>query len=182
MDVDTELVTRARDGDAQAMNELLAAVQPVVLRRCSRMLPYRADAEEAAQDALLAIATHLPDYTGRGSFAGWVTVIASNAARQTYRSMRRRFSERAVSALPDGADPRRTSVIAGSRLDLLDAVDALERTHPASVQAFVLRDLGTLSYSDIADLLDAPVGTVKARVHTARRFVRERLGQSVDNS
>jgi len=182
MDVDAELVARAREGDDRAMNELLAAVQPAVLRRCSRMLPFRADAEEATQDALLAIATHLPDYTGRGSFAGWVTVIASNAARQTYRSMRRRFSERTVGEVPDGADPRRTSVIAGSRLDLLDAVEALENTHPASVQAFVLRDIGALPYSEVAALLAAPIGTVKAQVHTARQFVRERLDPRAGNS
>jgi RNA polymerase sigma-70 factor (ECF subfamily) len=181
MDVDAELVRRARDGDALAMNELLDRLRPAVLRRCSRMLPHVADAEEAAQDALLSIATHLRDYSGRGSFAGWVTVIASNAARQTYRSMRRRFAERAVGELPDDVDPRRTSVIAGSRLDLLEAVDALEVAHPVTVESFVLRDLGSLPYADIADQLDVPVGTVKARVHTARAFVRDRWGPEAGN-
>ena len=118
----------------------------------------------------------LRDYSGTGSFMGWVTVIASNSARQTYRSLKRRFAERSVDELPVSPDPRTTSVIAGSRIDLLDAIEALEQTHPATAEAFVLRDIGALPYDEIAELTQTPLGTVKARIHTARGFVRERLG------
>lgn len=181
MEVEEQLVVRAREGDVWAMEELLAAIRPRVVRRCARLLPHTLDAEEAAQDALLSIATHLKDYSGQGSFMGWVTVIASNSARQTYRTLKRRFAERAVDELPVSPDPRTTSVIAGSRLDLLDAIEALEQAHPSTVEAFVLRDIGSLPYDDIADLTQTPVGTVKARIHTARGFVRGRLGVDVDN-
>lgn len=173
-----ELVARARAGDAYGMEDLLAAVKPLVLRRCSKFLPYRADAEEAAQEALVTIATRLDDFSGRGSFAGWVTVIASNAARQSYRSMRRRFDESTTELVADRADPRTTSVIAGTRLDVLDALEQLERDHPAAVEAFVLRDLGSLPYEEIAELTQVPVGTVKARIHTARGYVREKLSDT----
>lgn len=67
-------------------------------------------------------------------------------------------------------------MIAGSRLDLLDALERLENEHPDLVRAFVLRDLSDLEYADIARLLDVPLGTVKARIHHARRHVREALG------
>ena len=73
------------------------------------------------------------------------------------------------------SDPRTTSVIAGSRLDLLEALEALESSHPQLVQPLVLRDLGALSYAEIADELDVPLGTVKARIHQARKAVAERL-------
>jgi RNA polymerase sigma-70 factor (ECF subfamily) len=66
-------------------------------------------------------------------------------------------------------------VIAGSRLDLLEALDALELKHPQLVQPLVLRDLGAMSYSEIADELHMPLGTVKARIHQARKQVAERL-------
>lgn len=171
-----DLVDAARAGDDHAMHELLTIVRPRVLRRCSRFLPYNQDAEEATQEAMLTIATRLGDYSGRGSFMGWVTVIASNAARQTYRSMKRRFAERAVGELPEHLDARRTSVIAGSRIDLLDAIEALGERHPETVEAFVLRDLGSLPYEEIATLTGAPLGTVKARIHTARQFVRGSWG------
>jgi len=173
-----ELVARARAGEAYAMDDLLAAVRPLVLRRCAKFLPYRQDAEEATQEALMTIATRLGDFTGRGSFAGWVTVIATNSARMTYRSMRRRFTDTTTDVVADPPDPRTTSVIAGTRLDLLDALEQLERDHPAAVQAFVLRDLGSLPYDEIAALTEAPVGTVKARIHTARRHIRESLEPS----
>jgi RNA polymerase sigma-70 factor (ECF subfamily) len=139
------------------------------------VLPYRDDAEEAAQEALLTIATRLDDFEGRGSFAGWVTVIAARQALQTYRSMKRRFADTTVEAAGDRPDPRTTSVIAGTRLDLLDALEQLQRAHPAAAEAFVLRDLGSLPYDEIAQLTAAPLGTVKARIHTARAYVREKL-------
>ena len=71
MDVDEQLVERARAGDAWAMEELLAVIRPQVVRRCARLLPHTLDAEEAAQDALLSIATHLKTTKARGrSWAG----------------------------------------------------------------------------------------------------------------
>ncbi len=170
------LVERARAGDEAALEQLLADLRPLVMRRCAKFLPYRADAEEAAQDALLTVAQKLGAYDGRGSFQGWVTVIASNAARQTYRTLRRRFDEHGTDDLPEAPDPRTTSVIAGTRLDLLDALEQLERDHPAAVESFVLRDLGALPYDEVAALTGVPVGTTKARIHTARRFVQKKIG------
>ncbi|MET0448376.1 MAG: RNA polymerase sigma factor [Aeromicrobium sp.] len=170
-----DLVARARAGEPHAMGDLLSAARPLVLRRCAKFLPYRDDAEEAAQEALLTIATRLDDFSGRGSFPGWVTVIASNQALQTYRSMKKRFSDATTDSIAERPDPRTTSVIAGTRLDLLDALEQLERDHPAAVEAFILRDLGTLAYDEIAELTGSPVGTVKARIHTARGYVREKL-------
>lgn len=173
-----ELVADARTGRAHAMDDLIAAIHPLVLRRCAKFLPYRSDAEEAAQEALLTIATRLDDFSGRGTFPGWVTVIASNQALQTYRSMKRRFGDVSTDTLVERVDPRTTSVIAGTRLDLLDALEQLERDHPAAVEAFILRDLGALPYEEIARLTATPLGTVKARIHTARGHVREKLDGS----
>jgi RNA polymerase sigma factor (sigma-70 family) len=169
------MVARARAEEPHAMSDLLSAVRPLVVRRCAKFLPYRDDAEEAAQETLLTISTRLGDFDGRGAFAGWVTVIASNQALQTYRSMKKRFGDTTVDAAGERPDPRTTSVIAGTRLDLLDALEQLQRDHPAAVQAFVLRDLGALPYDEIAALTGSPVGTVKARIHTARGYLREKL-------
>ena len=80
--------------------------------------------------------------------------------------------------VPDIVDVARTSVIAGTRLDLLDALEALEERHPETVDALVMRDLGSLPYEEIAVATGAPLGTVKARIHTARGFLRERLSIS----
>ena len=170
-----EVVGRARAGDAAALDEVLARIQPLVLGRCRRMLPCPADAEEAAQDALLTVATKLDQFSGRGSFRGWVVVLTSNAARSTYRSLRRRAGERSDALLPEAADPRTTSVIAGTRLDLLDALDALEARTPTVIEPFVLRDLGGLAYDEIAALTGLPLSAVKDRIHRARTQLRVAL-------
>lgn len=164
----------AQDRDPDALEQLLMALQPLVLRRCSRMLPCQQDAEEAAQDAMLAITDNLAGYRGTGLFTGWVSTIAANAARTTYRRLKQR-SEVLAGELPEPVDPRTTSVIAGSRIDLLEALEELEREHPEQARSFVLRDLAALSYAEIAEQEDAPLGTVQARIHRARRFLQPRL-------
>jgi len=173
-----ELARRAADGDRAALDELLRVIEPRVLRQVSRFLPHRQDAEEATQDVLLKVATRIGTFEGRSKFSTWLYEVTANQARQTYRSLRRRAAESTTDVPVERPDPRTTSVIAGSRLDLLDALERLETEHPDLVRAFVLRDLSDLEYADIARLLDVPVGTVKARIHHARRYVRESLDGS----
>ena len=174
-----DLARRAAAGDQAATEELLRLIQPQVLRHCARFLPYRQDAEEACQDVLLKVATKIGTFQGRSKFSTWLYEVTSNQARQTYRTLRRRAMERTTDIPVERPDPRTTSVIAGSRLDLLDALERLEAEHPELVAAFVLRDLSDLEYADIARHLDVPLGTVKARIHHARRHVRDSLAGAV---
>jgi RNA polymerase sigma-70 factor, ECF subfamily len=169
------LAARAAAGDPSVVPGLLQAIRPQVQRRVAKFLPYHEDAEEAVQDTLLQVANKIHTFKGTGSFAGWVTTVATNQARQTYRSLKRRAVEQSAEVLPEAVDPRTTSVIAGSRLDLLEALENLESSHPQLVQPLVLRDLGAMTYAEIADELDVPLGTVKARIHQARKAVAERL-------
>ena len=69
-------------------------------------------------------------------------------------------------------DPRTTSVIAGTRLDLLEAMETLEREHPQFVEPLLLRDVYGLPYEEIATLIGAPLGTIKAQIHHGRKLVR----------
>ncbi|WP_460651113.1 RNA polymerase sigma factor [Kribbella endophytica] len=171
-----ELAVRAAGGDEAALPELLQAIRPQVQRRVAKFLPHREDAEEAAQDTLMTVATKIHTFKGTGTFAGWLTIVATNQARQTYRTLKRRSVEQSAEVMPESIDPRTTSVIAGSRLDLLEALEQLESHHPQLVQPLVLRDLGALTYAEIAEELQVPLGTVKARIHQARKEVAQRLG------
>ncbi len=170
-----ELAVRAAAGDRDALEDLLAAIQPRVRRLCGRLLLYPQDAEEAAQDALLLVATKIHSFNGRSRFTTWLHAVASNSARSTYRTLKRRAAERLSDEMPVHADPRTTSVIAGSRLDLLEALEVLGESHPELVEALVLRDVQQLDYKEIAELLGAPLGTIKARIHHARQAVRPLL-------
>ncbi len=173
-DVDA-LARAAAAGDDAALQDLLSAVEPRVKRIVSRMLLHPQDAEEAAQDALLAVARNIAKFEGRSRFTTWLHAIASNSARSTYRSLKRRAGELSAEELPLSVDPRTTSVIAGSRLDLLEALETLGRDRPELVEPLVLRDVNELDYNEIARLLDVPLGTVKSRIHHARTLVRPLL-------
>ncbi len=173
------LAAQAATGDQAALDRLLRQIQPEVLRQCVRFLPCRQDAEEACQDALLQVSVHLSGFQWRSTFRTWLHAVVANSARATYRRLRR-HAERQLAGdelLERRPDPRTTSVIAGSRLDLLDAVERLEVDHPHLVAPFVLRDLSQLTYAEIAEQLGAPVGTVKSRVHDARAAVQRLLAE-----
>jgi RNA polymerase sigma-70 factor (ECF subfamily) len=169
------LARRAAEGDRSSLDQLLVEIQPRVRRICGRMLLYPEDAEEAAQDALLLVSTKIHTFAGRSRFTTWLHAVAANSARSTYRTLKRRSAELPTDEMPTAADPRTTSVIAGSRLDFLEALETLGIDHPALVEPLVLRDIQQLDYADIADLLQIPVGTVKSRIHSARQFVQPLL-------
>jgi DNA-directed RNA polymerase specialized sigma24 family protein len=89
--------------------------------------------------------------------------------------LKKRAAEQATTELPEHRDPRRTSIIAGARVDLLDALEQLELRAPDRVAPFVLRDISDLEYDEIADQLGLPVSTIRYRIHEARKFIRQRL-------
>ena len=161
-----ELARRARDGDRNALELLLGAVRPRTLNICRGVLPYTPDAEDACQEALMNVAAKIGSWGGRGRFTTWLHVVAVNSARSTYRRMKNQ-------AVP--ADPRTTSVIAGTRLDLLEAMESIEREHPQYVEPLLLRDVYGMSYEDIAAQVGAPLGTVKAQIHHGRKLARPLL-------
>ena len=171
-----ELARAARDGDRDALESLLAAVRPRVLNICRGVLPYSGDAEDACQDAMLSVATKIGGWGGRGRFTTWLHVVAVNSARSTYRRLKNLATPVDFEATGlDRPDPRTTSVIAGTRLDLLDAMETIELEHPQFVQPLLLRDVYGLPYDEIAALVDAPLGTVKAQIHHGRNLARPLL-------
>ncbi|MFC7360003.1 RNA polymerase sigma factor [Nocardioides astragali] len=171
-----ELAGRARDGDRDALESLLAEVRPRVLNICRGVLPYSGDAEDACQEAMLNVATRIGSWGGRGRFTTWLHIVAVNSARTTYRRLKNLATP---TDFEDGAhdrpDPRTTSVIAGTRLDLLEAMDTIERDHPQYVEPLLLRDVYGLPYDEIAALVGAPLGTVKAQIHHGRKLARPLL-------
>ena len=152
-------------------------MRPRALNVCRGVLPHLPDAEDACQEALINIANKIGSWGGRGRFTTWMHVVAVNSARTTYR----RLKHQATATDPldhgplDKPDPRTTSVIAGTRLDLLEAMEVIEKDHPQYVEPLLLRDVYGLSYEEIAQLVDAPLGTVKAQIHHGRRLARPLL-------
>lgn len=157
------LALAASKGDARSLESLLGAIHGDVLARCNRALPNLHDAEEAAQDALVAISRSITGFEGRSAFTTWAYRIVGNRIIDTYRRLKR--NRVSPAELPDLPADQRTSVIAGTEIDLLEA---MEQTDTRFVEPVAMRDLCGLSYDEIARALDVPVGTVKSRVNEGR--------------
>lgn len=168
------LARRAATGDKRALDDLLAAIGPDVLRQCARVLPHPMDAEEACQDTLLAVSRRIGSFEGRSRFSTWLYQVTANASLDTYRKLKRRFAGLSPDEMPELTAAERTSVIAGTRIDLLDA---LEQVDDRVGRPVLLRDVLGLDYAEIADVLGVPTGTVKSRIHEGRQNLQRLLGR-----
>ncbi len=135
------------------------------------------DAHDLVQEVLLRVRRGLPSYRP-GSFEGWLWRITRNAFLDDVRRRKRR----PTTALPDELDrtglvssPAPDEVLASIRLGE-DVQKALLDLPYEFREAVVLCDIVGLSYDEIARAVEAPIGTVRSRIHRGRRMLRERLG------
>lgn len=165
---DEVLVQRARLGDSAAREELFQRYRNDAYRVAYRLLGNEHDALDVVQESLLKAFSRLADFDGRCGFRYWLMRIVSNSALDWGRSRKRKrtvgLDERNADATVD-ADPGRRL----QQQDLRRALDeALERLSPKIRTTFVLfAELG-MSYKEIAETQEVPIGTVMSRISAAR--------------
>ncbi|WP_028921914.1 RNA polymerase sigma factor [Pseudonocardia acaciae] len=159
--MDPENVTAAQRGDALALDRLLDELAPYVRRLCARIAPAAAD--DATQEALLAVFQALPSLRAPEAIMTWVRSVT---VRTAIRLARRHDLEVAT----DQTDLVRH---ASSPEGLVDIDDALARLPVSQRVVLVLRTREGLSEQEIATTLGIPTGTVKSRLHRARAAFRE---------
>lgn len=136
------------------------------------------DADDAVQETMIRVVRGLDSFDGRSSFSTWVYRIATNTSLDELRKRNRRPHLRLVDAdhqAPDEVDElahRRVDAVA-DRLSIDHALAALPEDYRAAV---VLRDVLDLDYTEIAAVLEVPVGTVKSRIARGRARLAEDLG------
>jgi RNA polymerase sigma factor (sigma-70 family) len=159
--VDPENVAAAQQGDALALDRLLDELAPYVRRLCTRIAPAAAD--DATQEALLAIFRGLPSLRAPEAIMTWVrSVTVRTAIRLAHRH-----------DLEVPAPERLMSHYTSSLEGLVDIDDALARLPVAQRVVLILRTREGLSEQEIATTLGIPAGTVKSRLHRARAAFRE---------
>jgi RNA polymerase sigma-70 factor, ECF subfamily len=170
VDTDEVLIERTRRGEVAAFEDLVDRHRQIVFRTAARIVGPD-EAEDVTQDAFLRAFHRLDQFRGTAAFRTWLLQIAQNAALNTLAHARRRPTEPAPDALdvvPDH-DPVRqpaSELERRERQERLELKLELLRTEYRSL--LVLRDLEGLSYTEIADVLDMPLGSVKGRLHRAR--------------
>ena len=170
---DAALVAAGRQGDRSALDALLRRHYPRLRALCQRLTGDPTDADDACQDALVALVRGLPRFDGRSSFATWAYRVTANSCLDELRRRRRRPrphppDEEGAVALADGRFAAPLADVGERVAARIDVDAALARLAPEFRVAVVLRDLCELSYGEIAELLDVPVGTVRSRIARGR--------------
>lgn len=173
---DAELVVAAQHGDRDALDTLLRRHHDRIFVLCRRLCRDRGDAEDAAQNALIAIVRGLPRFDHDAAFTTWSYRVATNACLDELRRRGRRpmpmeppeddgtahgIAPRAIG----GTDPGDVAVADERRGVLQQALDQLPDEFRLPV---VLRDVADLDYAEIAEQLGLPPGTVRSRIARGR--------------
>jgi RNA polymerase sigma-70 factor (ECF subfamily) len=171
---ETELqwIARAQNGDRQAFSELVYHYREGVINVVYRMCGDANLAEDAAQEAFIRAWQNLPRYQPRSPFRNWLYRIATNVALDVLRHERESADVEDIPLVASNVNPE-AAVERNERAEWVrQAVMALA---PASRAVLILREYEALSYKEIAETLDIPMGTVMSRLNYARTQLRETL-------
>ena len=171
-DVESDLITRAQVGDRWAFGKLVRHHRQGVINIVYRMCGDANIAEDAAQETFVRAWQHLGKYRPRAAFRNWLYKIAINTARNILRSEKLTLDVDDYMVVDVNPGPEQSIEQKERARAVQDAVLALPQ---ASRSVLVLREYEGLSYRDIADTLDIPVGTVMSRLSYARQHLRKSL-------
>jgi RNA polymerase sigma-70 factor (ECF subfamily) len=176
---EAELVIKAQGGDRNAFSELVCIHAQGVMNVIFRMCGNAQVAEDAAQETFIRAWSHLGSFRADLSLRNWLYRIALNTATDMLRKEKRilpgdvdDFSFADPQPGPEGICLQREQTA------LVQA--AIQSLPDASRAVLVLKEYEGLSYREIADALDVPIGTVMSRLNYARRVLKEKLeGQRI---
>jgi RNA polymerase sigma factor (sigma-70 family) len=166
---DVELCSYAAAGERRAFGELVRRHGSAIRQLLRRMGAQAAEADDVAQDALLAAFERITEFRGEGTFAGWVKRIA---ARQYLRRLQREKRLAAISADEGREEASAAAGDADHRMDLEEALKSLSQAERLCVS--MCYGAG-LSHGEAADALNLPLGTVKSHVKRGLDKLRARL-------
>lgn len=185
---DDRLIDRTLAGDSAAYGELVQNYQDRLRGSLQRLTGSAEEAEDVAQEAFVQAYLKLSGFQRSSRFYTWIYRIAFNLAISKNRKRRPRVSLDAVQEAGgvepvSGASCPTTTTFHGERAQLLHAaIEELEDDHR---QVIVLREFDEMDYQQIAEVIGAPIGTVRSRLFRARTQLRERLagllGESESN-
>ncbi|WP_347554711.1 RNA polymerase sigma factor RpoE [Robbsia sp. KACC 23696] len=183
-DIDQELVERVQRGDKVAFELLVGKYQRKIVRLISRLVRDPSEVEDVAQEAFIKAYRAIPQFRGESAFYTWLYRIAVNTAKNYLASQGRRAptatdtdSEDAetfddASLLRDINTPE--SVLMSKQI--AETVNAVMAGLPEELRnAIALREIDGLSYEEIAELMQCPIGTVRSRIFRAREAIATKL-------
>ncbi|ATU67312.1 RNA polymerase sigma factor RpoE [Piscinibacter gummiphilus] len=191
-DADAPLIERVKRGDVKAFEMLVVKYQRRIERLIGRMVRDVDLVPDIAQETFIRAYRAIPQFRGESQFYTWLYRIAVNTAKKALVGLKRdpivtesaRASRedddetsRVENELTDGETPE--AVMASK--EIAAAVNAaIEALSDDLRQAITLREIEGLSYEEIAELMDCPIGTVRSRIFRAREAIAQRLRPLLD--
>lgn len=190
-EIDQKLVEKAQGGDRVAFDLLVSKYQRKLGRLLSRFIRDPAEVEDVTQEAFIKAYRALPSFRGDSAFYTWLYRIGINTAKNYLVSQSRRapttteFDTDEAETFEDGDQLRDIntpeSVLLSKQIGetVNSAMDALPEELRAAI---VLREIEGLSYEEIAQIMNCPIGTVRSRIFRAREAVAAKLRPLLDTA
>jgi RNA polymerase sigma-70 factor (ECF subfamily) len=181
---DLILLERARAGELDAFNDLVACYQDQLFALIVRMVPDRDQASDCVQEAFFSAFRNLAGFRG-GSVKSWLNRIAVNAAMDIQRARKRRPSqpypeledESWQPPAGDDANPVTTALMTERHGAINEALATITDDQRVAI---VLFDVEGYDYAEIAEMTGVSLGTVKSRIHRGRLALRDRLADRME--
>ncbi len=180
---DQQLVSRVQKGDRRAFDLLVIKYQPKILSLVGRFVFDASECQDVAQEAFIKAYRALPNFRGDSQFYTWLYRIAVNTAKNYLVSRGRKtpthdidpedaenFSEEA--AFRDSATPERLLQRDRLKKIVFEAIAELPEELRIAVS---LREMDGMSYEEISDVMDCPIGTVRSRIFRARESIEKKM-------
>ncbi|MBK7898389.1 MAG: RNA polymerase sigma factor RpoE [Azonexus sp.] len=190
-EIDQALVERAQGGERHAFDLLVSKYQRKLGRLLSRYIRDAAEVEDVAQEAFIKAYRALPAFRGESAFYTWLYRIGINTAKNYLVSQGRRapttteFDSEEAETFEDGDQLRDIntpeSVLLSKQIG--ETVNSAVEALPDELRtAIVLREIEGMSYEEIAQIMNCPIGTVRSRIFRAREAVAAKLRPLLDTA
>ena len=181
--LDADLVKRVQAGDNRAFDLLVQKYQHKVINLVGRFVSDQAECQDIAQDAFIKAYRAIGSFRGDSQFYTWLYRIAANTAKNHLSSRARKSPSYAVdvddaehfegeSGLKEYSNPENMLLTDEIKATVFAAI---ERLPDDLKSAITLREIDGLSYEEIADVMDCPIGTVRSRIFRARDVIDKEL-------
>lgn len=186
-DADALLVERAKRGEVSAFEMLVVKYQRRIERLVGRMVRDADLVQDIAQETFIRAYRALPQFRGESAFYTWLYRIAVNTAKKALVEKKRDplVFEGALVSTEEGEEPSRVEneltdgetpeTVMASRQVAATVNAAIDALSEDLRQAIVLREIEGLSYEEIADVMNCPIGTVRSRIFRAREAIAVKL-------
>ncbi|WP_425261534.1 RNA polymerase sigma factor RpoE [Rubrivivax sp. RP6-9] len=191
-DADALLVDRVKLGDVRAFEMLVVKYQRRIERLIGRMVRDVDLVPDIAQETFIRAYRAMPQFRGESAFYTWLYRIAVNTAKKALVELKRDplVSEASLASREDGDEtsPAESTLSDGETPEALLASKEVAAAVNAAIealsedlrQAITLREIEGLSYEEIADFMNCPIGTVRSRIFRAREAIAARLRPLLD--